>query len=460
MVAVVDDDPSMTAFFERALTPAGFLVQIFGDAESLLNTADQRVADVVCLDLQLPGMDGLTALQHLRRKRHQSTVIMLSGNSSVDLVVAAIRHGAYDYISKPTTATRLRTTVENAAEHVRLTRDVGILNSMLDVGGYQGLLGRSTLMRNVFEQIERVAESDISVLILGESGTGKELVARAIHDRSRRKNGRFVALNCAAVPEPLQEDELFGHEHGAFSGATRRRIGRVEYAHKGTLFLDEVSELSPLLQAKLLRVLQERSFQRIGSNDEIESDFRVLAATHRDLASEVAAGRFREDLFFRLAVFDLHVPPLRMRGDDVALLATAFVHRYAVVSGSPGPSFSPEALAALAAYSWPGNVRELQNTVQRAAILAQGRPIQLADLTPRLIAGQAAVSPAGLKPPSRPLFRDGPDTDLATMQRQAIQAAIVRHRGNVAAAVRQLGISRTTLYRKMKEYNLRLERPT
>ena len=314
-------------------------------------------------------------------------------------------------------------------------------------------------MRNLFTQIERVAESDVSVLILGESGTGKELVAKAIHTRSERRNGTFVALNCAALPESLQEAELFGHERGAFSGATGQRIGRVERAHKGTLFLDEVAELSPGLQAKLLRVLQERTFQRLGSNDEITSDFRIVAATHRDLASDVAAGRFREDLFFRLAVFDLHVPPLRMRGDDVVLLAATFAERYAVASPSPGPLFAPEVLAALAGYAWPGNVRELQNTVHRATILAHGRPIQIADIPPRLIAGQSTESLAGMKRPSHPFFSSLPDTDMASIEREAIKTALARHGGNVAAAVRQLGIGRTTFYRKLRRYGLRLERP-
>ena len=328
-------------------------------------------------------------------------------------------------------------------------------------------------MLELFRQMDRAATSDITVLVLGESGSGKELVARALHEKGGRAAGPFVALNCAAVPEALQESEFFGHERGAFTGATERRRGRFEQADGGTLFLDEVGELSPALQAKLLRVLQERTFQRLGSTTDIRSDFRLIAATHRDLSADVAAGRFREDLFFRIAVFELEVPSLRARPDDIPLLTSVFIKRFARMhnASAPVPEMAAPVLDVLMRYDWPGNVRELSNAVQRAVVAAGDRPITVADLPPRIMASRtrAGETPVAVTPtlpaagPSAPVW-PAPSapavggSDLAAIERQAIEQAIERNRGNMAAVVRELGIGRTTLYRRLKEYGIQPRR--
>jgi DNA-binding NtrC family response regulator len=342
-------------------------------------------------------------------------------------------------------------------------------------------VGDSPSMRQLFRQMDRVAASEITVLIHGESGTGKELVARAIHEASGRARGPYVTLNCAAIAESLQESELFGHEKGSFTGAEQRRIGRFEQADGGTLFLDEVAELSPALQAKLLRVLQERRFQRVGGTTEIQSDFRLIAATHRNLGDEVRAGRFREDLFFRIAVLELEIPPLRDRGDDVLLLSRSFLREISQQERGGAPiTLAPSARSALLRYDWPGNVRELQNALHRGYVLSGGDTIRARDLPERILAGGYEESPSAELPsvPDRPvgLLRGGPAaplngagmghgapsaaagagvSSLDEVEREAIRLALERCHWNLSEAGRQLGIGRTTLYRKIKKYGLR-----
>jgi DNA-binding NtrC family response regulator len=336
-----------------------------------------------------------------------------------------------------------------------------------------GFVGESPPMRELYRQIDRVAASDISVFIHGESGTGKELVARAIHERSSRSASPFIALNCAAIPESLQESELFGHERGAFTGAAQRRIGCFENVGGGTLFLDEVAELSPGAQSKLLRVLQQRTIQRVGSSQEIPVDFRLLAATHQDLSAAVREGRFREDLFYRIVVFELELPPLRERGSDVELLALHFAARSGGELAGRSVTVSPEALDLLRRYSWPGNVRELQNVCQRAAVTCEGSAILPGDLPPRI---RAAIGEAPSAPPvalPMPVAAPAPavsgeqaapreaaagtdcgNVSLSAMERNAILDALARTGGNRARVSRELGIGRTTLYRKLKEYGI------
>ncbi len=446
LVFVVDDDVSIRLLVQLALEQAGHRVEVFGDGESCLEGLSRALPDAVCLDLGLPGAGGLATLERIKAHHPALPVVILTATSSVDTVVAAMRGGAYDYLTKPIDTPKLRTTMRNAVESHRMSMRLAQLEREAEGRGYPGIVGESAVMRELFRRMDRAAQGDVTVLIQGESGTGKELVARAIHEHGGRRGGPFVAINCAAIPEGLLESELFGHEKGAFTGAVGKRIGCFEQADGGTLFLDEVGELSQPLQAKLLRVLQYRTFQRVGGTTEVRSDFRLLAATHRDLAADVREGRFREDLFYRLAVFEIPVPPLRARREDVPLLARSFLAVLASRRGGRDVALSRASLDVLLAYPWPGNVRELQNALEQAAFLSTGPEIEPQDLPVRLRPA-AALAPE----PSR--IAEGGLT-LRDMEKRAIEEALVRHDGNMTRAAKALGMGRATLYRKAKEFDL------
>ncbi len=470
-VLIIDDDESFCILAERILTGAGYSVAIYHDGESGLRCLNQMIPDVLCLDLGLPDMQGLDVLERIRITHSLLTVIVLTADCAVDSVVSVMRKGAWDYLAKPIDRARLLTIIRNAVDHSRMSVKLVQLQREIQGHGYPGIIGTSAVMKSLYRQIDRVAASDITVLVHGESGTGKELVARAIHDHSGRKGGPFVALNCAAIPESLQESELFGHERGAFTGATTRRSGRFELANGGTLFLDEVGEMSLSTQAKLLRVLQERLFQRLGSSQDIASDFRLVAATHRDLLREVRAGRFREDLYFRIAVFDLELPPLRERGEDIVLLAESFLRRQQRPN-VPALSLSASATEVLLSYDWPGNVRELQNAIDRAALLTSDGEIRPTDLPARLCRGScespslaqrlqdpmdvgSQPSRGRAEPPAKGSeTRSDSRGNLVEMERRAIEGTLRETRGSITEAVRILGIGRSTLYRKIKQYKL------
>ena len=449
-VLVVDDDPDIRALLRRWLKLDGFRVESVDSGEAAMQCLTRMLPHAVCLDLELPGSSGLETLRQIKAQNPRLPVLILTANGAIDAVVTAMRDGAWDYLVKPVDRMRLATTLRNAVEHNRMAVQVAQLQR--EAGGRTGfarMVGDSPSMRALFRQIDRVAPTSITVLIRGESGTGKELVARAIHEGSARREAPFVALNCAAVPETLQESELFGHERGAFTGAASRFRGRFEQAHQGTLFLDEVAELSLPLQAKLLRVLQERSFHRVGGSQEVVSDFRLVAASHRDLAAEVAAGRFREDLYFRLAVFELEVPPLRDRGRDVLLLADNFLASF---TRDRAPlSLAPTAQKALVGYRWPGNVRELRNAMERAAVIASGAEVTLEDLPTRVTQPPPEATVRSLLPPVE-TPATGPVTSLDSVEREAILAALRQTNGNRTEAGERLGISRSTLYRRLKKY--------
>ena len=323
-------------------------------------------------------------LEKLRAHQPLLPVVILTADSTANSAVAAMQLGAYDYLVKPIDRTKLLTTIKNAVERYQMALRVAQLERETSVQPFPGLIGNSPVLREMLRQVTRVAASDITVLVHGESGTGKELVAKAIHSFSGRSRGSFVPLNCAAIPEALQESELFGHEKGAFTGASNRRLGRFEQADQGTLFLDEVAELSLALQVKLLRVLQERSFNRLGSSIEIRSDFRLVAASHKNLSEEVKAGRFREDLFFRLAVFELDVPPLRERRGDITMIAHHFLNEFTQSAESGLKRLSPSAAQLLERYDWPGNVRELQNYMHRASVTSSTETVEVNDLPARV----------------------------------------------------------------------------
>lgn len=472
LVLAVDDDADVRFLVETVLEREGHVVVTYPDGESLISDLQNRLPDVVVLDVKLPGMDGLEVLAELRRRIPGVPVLMLTAATSVDRVVEAMRLGAYDYMGKPLAPTELTTSIRNATERHALTSRLTRLQREAEGRGFPGIIGQALPMFEVYGQIDRVAPSDVSVLVRGESGTGKELVSKAVHDLSARSEAPFVAVNCAAIPAQLQESELFGHEKGAFTGATARRIGRFEEANGGTLFLDEIGDLSIEAQAKVLRAVQERRFRRLGGERDIESDFRLVSATHRDLDAMVQTSEFREDLFFRLAVFEIHVPPLRRRREDIPLLIQHFIERHA--AGNVRPGVSTSAMAALLAYPWPGNVRELQNAILRALVTARGE-IRLEDLPERVQRGDTLPSGDESDASHLRLVEDGDSTEagspvsaatsggdkasailpLAEVERIAIARALELTDSNVSETARRLQVGRTTLYRKIDEYGLR-----
>ena len=372
LILIVDDDEELTSLIARWLVAAGYRCETSSTGQQAIAALGKTLPDLILLDLDLGDMNGLEVLRALREKDRACAVIMLTAMDDPATIVQAMRAGAYDYMVKPVqrpkvlsaSAEALSTVVASA--HKRRNRGER-------PDGYLGMLGRSAPMLRAYEQIDRVAQSDITVLIGGESGTGKELAARAIHSASGRSLGPFVPVNCGAIAQGLQESELFGHEKGAFTGANARRLGRFEQASGGIIFLDEVGELTPSLQVALLRVLQERSFYRVGGATEVHVDVRVVAATHRNLTQDVQEGRFREDLFYRLAVYELEMPPLREREGDILLLAERFLESAAAGTGRPAPSLSEPTREVLQQYPWPGNVRELENAMRRAAVAATDR---------------------------------------------------------------------------------------
>ena len=452
LVLVIDDDEDTRALLHRWLTGDGYRVECAESGESALRSLHRMLPDAVCLDLELPGWSGLETLARIRAHHPRLPVVILTADSAVGTVVSAVKSGAWDYLVKPIDRTKLSTTLRNAVERSRMAVQLAQLEREASGHPPMGLVGESPAMRSLLRQIDRVAPTDVTVLIQGESGTGKELVARAIHEGSARSAEPWVAVNCAAVPETLQESELFGHERGAFTGAATRHLGRFEQANRGTLFLDEVAELSPSAQAKLLRVLQERRFHRVGGGAEVASDFRLIAASHRDLADEVAAGRFREDLYFRLAVFDLAVPPLRERGGDVVSIARAFLAERAAPGARP-LRLSSEAQTCLMSYPWPGNVRELRNAMERASVVAASDEIAVADLPHRVRQPAAAPAPEVRAAASVAAAPAGGRT-LDDLERDAIVDALRKAHNNRTEAGRALGIGRSTLYRKLKKYSL------
>ena len=453
-VLVADDSDAMREGMVLTLTRLGYEVRgVKGGAEAVAAYA-RRHADVVITDLRMVPVDGLTVVRRLRELDAEATVLVVTAHGSVPAAVEAMRAGAIDFVEKPFPPELLAARVEKAAEIARerrRARDAHARAAALDEdrareAGPLGLVGGSDALARVREQVRKVAATDATVLVLGESGTGKELVARAIHEASRRQGRPFVPVSCAALPEGLLESELFGHEKGSFTGATRRKIGRFELADGGTLFLDEVGELPPAIQVKLLRVLQERRFERVGGEETLEVDVRLVSATHRDLKARAAAGAFREDLYYRLAIVPLTLPPLRDRPGDVAVLAAHFLEKHAGRLGRQLSGFDPEALALLGRYGWPGNVRELENAVQQAMVFAEGPLVRAHDLPPAL-----RDAPAGLPVPTGE--RALPEI-LDDLERRLVADAYARARGVKAEAARLLGVKPSALYYKLEKYGI------
>jgi len=449
LVLVIDDETGSRESMAIAIEKAGFAVRTFDDARKALELLEENesVRLVVC-DLRMPGMDGVAFLKEVRERKYDVGLILVTAYGTIESAVEAMRVGADDYLTKPVDLYELRQRVMNLLEKQQLKEEVSTLRQMLDKRyGFESIIGRSAPMERLFEQMKLVAPTRSSVLIIGESGTGKELVANALHRASPRRNERFLAINCGAIPSDILESELFGHERGAFTGAVSRKIGKFELSHRGTLFLDEISELYPELQVKLLRVLEERQIMRVGGSELIDVDFRLIAATNRDLEKEVAEGRFREDLYYRLKVVTLRIPPLRERPGDLQQLADHFLGLFSQEHGKPPKRLSAESLELLMRYPWPGNVRELRNVIESAVIFHQGDEIQPADL-PVEVRESTSLSAAGA--PVQAVV--GEPRTMADIERQAILETLARTGGHRARAADLLGIGLRTLQRKLKEY--------
>ena len=449
-ILVVDDDPLVRDSLGGFLELEGHAVTT---AQSVPQAIDHLQAGryaLVIADVSMPQFDGYELLRHAHANHPEVEVVMLTGFGTIDSAVEAIKLGAYDYLSKPVSDEQLRMTVERALGHQRLAQENRRLKTAL-AGRYDfsQVVGQDPTMARVFELMDAVADTGTTVLITGESGTGKSLAARAIHAASSRREQPFVEVASGALPETLLESELFGHVRGAFTGAVGDKVGKFSAANGGTIFLDEIATASPQLQVKLLRVLQERRFESVGSNDTIEVDVRVILASNRDLWAEVQAGRFREDLYYRINVINIDLPPLRQRVSDVVMLAEVFLLKFVSVSNKQIVGFSPEAMALMHRYSWPGNVRELENCVEHAVVLCSKELITPVDL-PLAVVDGASAGPAASKSGQRETLADS----IAESERRIITDALRANGGNRQATAKQLQINRTTLYKKMKRHGL------
>jgi len=446
-VLLVDDEQSALQMYGALLREDGIpvLTAATGERARALAKSEARLGLVV-LDLVLPDVDGLALFRAIRAARPEVPVVMLTAYGSVDRAVQALKEGAYHFLTKPADLEQWRALVRSALEKRSLEEENRILRDRLGEAGAGELIGRSRCMEELRAFLAVVGDSQAAVLIRGESGTGKELAARAIHRASPRREGPFVSLNCGALPAQLLESELFGYEKGAFTGAAGAKPGQFELAHAGTVFLDEIGECSPELQVRLLRVLQEKEVQRLGGTRRIATDFRLVAATNRTLADEIKAGRFREDLYYRINVVEVVMPPLRERREDIPLLAAFFLERFSRRENKAFAGISGAALERLGAHDWPGNVRELENAIERGVVVGRGPLLEDADLPPQVRSAAAAPGPAA--------DLAGRDLPLAEVERAVIAAAMARHGGNKSQAARALGISRKLLYSKLREYGL------
>jgi DNA-binding NtrC family response regulator len=440
-ILVVDDEVNARNALTELLRDDGYAVEAAADGFKALGKMADFAPDLVLTDLKMPGMDGIQLLAKLRESDPELPVVMMTAFGEVETAVGAMRAGARDYLSKPVNVGELTLIVAREMSARRLRAEAGMLRARLaERYSFDNIVGNSAPMQEVFKTVSQVASSRASVLITGESGTGKELIAAAIHQHSPRANGPFVKLHCAALAETLLESELFGHERGSFTGAAGRRDGRFQQANHGTLFLDEIGDISPTVQVKLLRFLQEREFERVGGNETISVDVRVLAATNRDLPQLVSDGKFREDLYYRLNVIAIEMPALRKRPSDVPLLAGHFLRKYAEENGKPIKGFSGEALERLTTYNWPGNVRELENVVERAVVLARTGEITGGDLPP-------SVVPAG-----KGTGLQIPGATMDQIERYAITKTLESTGGSTSRAAEILGISVRKIQYKLHEY--------
>jgi DNA-binding NtrC family response regulator len=452
-VLVIEDDRAQRESLQEILAAEGYEVETAPDGETGLARLQETGFEVVLTDLALPGLGGMEVLKYLVRHRPEALCIIITGYATIKNSVTAMRLGAYDYLAKPVDPQELKLVVKRALEHKKLRQEnLQLKKQLCKRFGFTNIIGASPAITRVFDLVRKVADTDATVLLLGESGTGKELIARAIHYNSPRRQGPLIPVNCAAIPEELLESELFGHERGAFTHAVRTRLGRFEQANGGTIFLDEVADMSPSLQVKILRVLQDRAFERIGGVKTIQVDIRVIAATNQDLECMVSQGRFREDLFYRLNVIPIRIPPLRERPSDIPLLASHFLQECSRKKKKPLKRLSPGVMDLLLHYDWPGNVRELENLTERLVILSEGEVVGVSDLPERF--------GAPLPPASGPGLTDFPrqgvhlTSAVQEFERQLILKALEKSNWVKTKAARLLHLNRTTLIEKMKKQKI------
>ncbi|MBW2482429.1 MAG: sigma-54-dependent Fis family transcriptional regulator [Deltaproteobacteria bacterium] len=446
-ILVVDDEPAHRQMIEAVLDAEGYEIVQAEHGGAAISEVEKRFYDLVIMDVRMPDVDGIEALQKIKQISPDIPVIIMTAYASVDTAVDALKSGAYDYLIKPLDIDELKLLVDKALRYHQLEQENLFLKERLNNRfDFSKIIGRSPAMQKLFETIALVAPSEATVLIAGESGTGKELIANAIHQNSPRKDSALIKVNCAALPETLLESELFGHEKGAFTGAITRKQGRFQLAHKSSIFLDEIAEMAPATQAKILRVLQEREFEPVGSTQTMKVDTRVIAATNQNLEEEIQAGRFREDLYYRLNVVTVDVPSLRQRRDDIPLLADFFLKRYAQKNRRVIKGFTPRATDLLMRYDWPGNVRELENIIERAVIMARGEMITPLEFSAELqaLAENAEDAEIDLSP----------GRSLKEVEKVMILRTLKETGGNRTHAARILGISRRTLQLKLKKYGI------
>lgn len=452
-VMIVDDEPDMLDACRDALSRMEG-IEIVTEVESARVAGKLRGDtdwDLILVDLKMPGIDGIQLLQSIKKESPQTVVCIITGYPTIETAVESVKLGAFDYITKPFTPAQLQTVVRRALEKRMLSEENLLLVRHVEkTYKFDNIIGKSPAMRAVFDLIQQVAETPSDVLIVGESGTGKELVARSIHARSRHYRGRFVPVDCGAIPENILESELFGHVKGAYTGADSSQIGLLEFAHQGTFFLDEVCELTQALQAKLLRALQERTFRRVGSKEEIHVDLRIIAATNRDVETEVREKRFREDLYYRINVVRICISPLRERREDIPLLVQHYLARYSREFDKQAQWLDPEALEVLTRYDWPGNVRELQNILKRAIVLSRGDHVSVDDLPDDLV--ERAESQNGREPLG---FFGHRAERVAAIERQYLTELLQRCNGDVTLSAQEAHLPRGTLYRFLKKYDIK-----
>jgi len=458
-ILVVDDERSMRELLTIVLRREGHRVFVAEHGDEAMAVLEREPIDVLISDIRMPGMSGVDLLRAAKRHDPDIVGIMVTAFASTETAVEALRLGAYDYITKPFDVEALKAKVRNALERRVLRQENVLLKRALRTGSeFSNIVGRSKPMQDMFDLIETVAPTNSTILVTGESGTGKELVARAIHVNSLRHDRPFVALNCGALPESLLESELFGHMRGAFTGAATTKKGLLETAEHGTVFLDEISEMSPMMQVKLLRVLQERRFRRVGGTEEIEADIRIITATNRDLTRAVAEGKFREDLFYRINVIPIHLPPLRERREDIPLLAEHFLARFCRLGGKTLSGLSPDALRCLELFDWPGNVRQLENAIERAVALERSPVVQAASLPAEV--RQPGGGSASEAPPAVTLPAAGLDLPrhLEHQERELVVQALRQSEGRHEPAARLLGLTSRQLRHLLDKYGLRRHR--
>lgn len=451
LVFIVDDEQSISKLLSFWVKDKwGYEVELFANGESMLKKLSSK-PDLILLDIMLPGLDGIETLKRIKQQDEQMPVIMLSAQGRIDVAVDSIKYGAYDYFSKPIDQQKLELSVKNAIRNYDLVKEIqNLKDNVKKEYSFDNIISADGKMQDVFKLVSKVLDNDITVLIYGESGTGKELIARAIHYNGRRKDKPFVVVNCASIPRELLESELFGHERGSFTGAHQRKLGKFELAKDGTIFLDEVGELEMLLQAKLLRVIQQKEFERVGGTELIKTNVRIISATNRDLKQAVEEKQFREDLFYRLNSFPISIPPIRQRRSDILVLTEYFVEEFNKKLQKNIKGFSKKALKLIYEYDWPGNVREMENTIERCMIISENDTLDIDDLPQHIKAADTSM----IADHQSVMFTDDNIIPFEKIKEKSIRHALKVTGGNIVEAARKLQLGRATIYRLMEKYGI------